>query len=67
MGTTTDAIRQEIEQARSRLGQNLNELEYKVKREADWHVQYDRRPWVFLGAAFGLSALIGMLVTRRAV
>ncbi len=62
MGETPREIELEIEQARSRLGQNLNELEYRVKREFDWRVQFDRNPWKFLGIAFGAAFLLGFIV-----
>ena len=62
MGETPREIEQEIEQARSRLGQNLNELEYRVKQEFDWRVQFQRRPLAFLGIAFGVAFLLGALV-----
>ncbi len=65
MGETTSQIRQEVLAARSRLGQDLNELEYRVKRNADWRVQYARHPWVILGIVFGASALLGMAAMRR--
>jgi hypothetical protein len=63
MGQTTNDIMQEVERARSRLGQDLNELEYRVRSEFDWRVQFDRYPWVFISAAFGLAMLVGMAVT----
>jgi ElaB/YqjD/DUF883 family membrane-anchored ribosome-binding protein len=65
MGQTADEIKQEIEQARSRLGQNLNELEYRVKSETDWRVHYDRHPWMFLGAAFAGAMALSMMAGRR--
>ena len=43
MGETPDEIRQEVEQVRSRLGQDLNRLEYRVKRTFDWRSQFDRQ------------------------
>ena len=63
MGETPDDVKREVEQARAKLGQDLNELEYSVRTELDWRVQFARRPWVFLGAAFGAAAAIGMLVS----
>jgi hypothetical protein len=50
----------DVERARARLGQDLNALQSTVKREFDWLVQYERRPWTFLGAAFVLAALLGL-------
>jgi hypothetical protein len=63
MGETPDDIKQEIEQARARLGADLNQLEYTVKKTLDWRSYFDRSPGVFLGAAFGLAFLIGWVVT----
>jgi hypothetical protein len=62
MGETPDQIKHEIEQARSRLGQDLNELEYRVRRETDWRVQFRRRPWAFLGAAFGAALVLALII-----
>ena len=64
MGEAPDDIRHDVERARARLGQDLDELEAKVKAEFDWRAQFERRPWVFLGAAFGLAALFGMATAR---
>jgi len=62
MGETPREIEAEIAHARSRLGQDLNELEYRVRAEFDWHRQFERRPWAFIGAAFGIAFLLGWLV-----
>ncbi len=64
MGETPDEIRQEIAQARNRLGQNLNELEYRVKASTNWRAQFDRHPWAFVGAAFAGAMLLGMMTGR---
>jgi ElaB/YqjD/DUF883 family membrane-anchored ribosome-binding protein len=65
MGQTPDEIRREIEHARNRLGQDLNELEYRVRKEADWRVHFRRHPWAFMGAAFAGALALGLLVTPR--
>lgn len=62
MGETPREIELEIEQARNRLGQDLNQLEYRVRQEFDWRVQFERRPWTFLGIAFGAAFLVGTLL-----
>jgi len=61
MGETPDDIKKEIEQARERLGADLNQLEYSVKRTLDWKTQFDRKPWAFVGGAFGVAFLIGWM------
>lgn len=69
MGEEPDEIREQIEQARSRLGQDLNELGYQVRQTTDWHVQFSRHPWAFLGVAFGGALAVGWLIghPRRTV
>ena len=63
MGETADDIKRKVEVARARLGQDLNELEYRVRTEFDWRVQFGRYPWVFIGAAFVGAMLVGMALT----
>ncbi len=65
MGEKPDQIRQQIEAARNRLGQNLDELEYRVKRTTDWRTHFDTHPWAFLGAAFAGSMLLTMMLSGR--
>ena len=65
MGETPDEIKQEVEQVRARLGQDLNRLEYQVKRTFDWRTQFDRNPWAFVGTAFGVAFLVGLMIGRR--
>ena len=65
MGERTEQIKHDIEQARSRLGQNLNELEYRVKTTTDWRVQFERHPWAFVGVAFGTAFVLGLILARR--
>ena len=64
MGETPNDIKKEIEQARERLGANLNQLEYHVKRELDWRSHYERNPWPFVGGAFGAAFLMGWISAR---
>lgn len=63
MGETPDEIKREIEAARHRISTNLNQLEDRVKDVLDWRAQFDRRPWAFVGGAFGLAFLIGWITT----
>jgi len=61
MGETPDEIKREIEEARARIGADLNQLEYRVKGALDWRTQFERRPRAILGGAFGLAFLIGWM------
>ncbi|PWT85973.1 MAG: hypothetical protein C5B56_13170 [Proteobacteria bacterium] len=65
MGETPDELKYEIEQARARLGQDLNQLEYRVRTELDWRLQFDRRPWLFVGVAFGAAFLLALALGPR--
>ncbi len=63
MGQTPNDIMHDVERARERLGADLNELQYQIRSELDWKVQFDRHPWAFLGAAFGVAFLIGLAIS----
>jgi ElaB/YqjD/DUF883 family membrane-anchored ribosome-binding protein len=65
MGETADQIRIRIEQARSRLGEDLNTLEYSVQEETSWRVYLSRNPWAFVGAVCGLVLLAGLVFGSR--
>ena len=65
MGESAEQIRFRIEQTRDRLGKDLNTLEHRVKQETDWRVYFNRNPWAFVGAAYGLALLAGMVFGRR--
>ena len=59
MGTTSNQIENYIDNQRENLGQNLRELETRVKSVADdWRYQFENHPTVFLGAAFGGGILL---------
>ena len=60
MGTTASQIESHIEVKRERLGQNLRELESKVKSAADWRNQFENHPAAFLGAAAGGGVLLAI-------
>jgi hypothetical protein len=60
-----DDIVHDVERARARLAQDLNQLEYHVRKEFDWRVQFDRHPWLFVGTAFAVSFLFGLAITPR--
>jgi len=66
MGETADDIKREIEQARERLGADLNQLEYRVKSTLDWRSHMDRNPLAFVGGAFGVAFLIGLMIGHPA-
>jgi ElaB/YqjD/DUF883 family membrane-anchored ribosome-binding protein len=66
MAQTADEIRSSIEYTRAKLGQHLNDLQYKVKQETDWRVHVRRRPWTFVGVLFAAAMLLGLASSGKA-
>ncbi len=66
MGENTNQIEQEIRARRADLGRNLDELEGRARELADWRTHYRNHPGAFLGAAFGLGAVIGFMAIPHA-
>jgi hypothetical protein len=64
MAETANELKERVDQARHRLEQDLNSLEYHVRASLDWRTQYRRAPWVFLGAAFGSALMLGLAFSR---
>jgi ABC-type transporter MlaC component len=62
MAETVDQIRHHIESQRSRLIQNVNELESRLRETVDWRLQFQRHTGTVLGAAFGLGALLAWML-----
>jgi Protein of unknown function (DUF3618) len=73
MGERTDQIEREIQATRANLGENLGELEARIKSSIDWREQVQERPGVMLALAFGGGMMLSALFsgergnrTRRA-
>lgn len=62
MAERTDLIEQHIELTRYQLGNNLHELEDKVKQAADWRTYYERNPMMMVGLAFGGGVLLASMM-----
>lgn len=62
MGQTASQIENHIDVQREDLSSNLRELENKVKAVADWRHQFENRPLVFIGAAFGGGLLLAKAI-----
>ena len=62
MGEKPDQIEQHIRHQRSELGDNISELEEKVKSAFDLRTQFEERPALMLGAAFVGGALLSALL-----
>ena len=61
MGEAASQVRREIEERRDDLEENLQRLELKVKRTTDWRAQFDERPMMMMGVAFGGGVLLSTL------
>ena len=59
MDETSDEILEHIETQRNQLGTNLNELETRVRRTADWRTYFEHNPMLILAGAFGGGILLG--------
>jgi hypothetical protein len=65
MAETPDQIKQHIEERRGRITEDINELEYRVKRTVDWRTQFSRHTPAIMGAAFGAGVLLAFLTANR--
>jgi hypothetical protein len=65
VGQRSDEIKKQIDTKRSELSENLEQLEQRVKNTTDWRVQFDKRPMVMLGVAFGAGLLASALIPIR--
>ena len=63
MDEKSSEIIDEIETNRDRLGENLNDLESRMREATNWRTYFERHPYVFLGTAVGgglvLSSILG--------
>ena len=62
MGEEAREIERHIDDTRSRLDQNIKELEARAAEAADWRKQYQKSPPAALGIAFAGGFLISRLV-----
>jgi len=65
MGETTGQIAMHIDTAREDLGENLQELEQKVKSVTDWRQQFRNNPMMMVGLAFGGGVFLATLAGGR--
>lgn len=64
-GQTANQIESYIEDKRSDLGSNLQELEQKVRSATDWQQYFRKNPLTMLGVAFGGGILLATMAGRR--
>src|SRR5688572_20467422 len=63
MDEKPDQILGHIETQRNQLGENLNELETRVRRTADWRTHFDNNPMLMLAGALGGGILLGAMIS----
>ena len=61
MGDSSQQVKH-IDETRSELRRNVNELEKRVRRTFDWRAQFEQRPMTSLGIVFGAGLLLSRLV-----
>jgi hypothetical protein len=62
MGEKSSEIIDEIETSRNKLGENLSDLESRIREAANWRTHYERHPYVFMGAALGGGLLLSRIL-----
>jgi hypothetical protein len=65
MDETTGQIEQHINRQRENLGQNIDELQTKVKNAVDWRMRVREHPLTMVGIAFGAGVVASVLVDGR--
>jgi ElaB/YqjD/DUF883 family membrane-anchored ribosome-binding protein len=69
MDQRTAGIVKDIAEDRQRLGDNIAELERKLRQAADWRSNYARNPWTKLGVAlaggFLVAGILGSMCHSR--
>ena len=56
-------IAKKIEKTKDELGENLHELENKVKDATDWRKQFQKSPLTMIGIAFGGGILLSRVLS----
>lgn len=62
MDEKSSEIIDEIETSRERLGENLNDLESRMKEATNWRTYFERHPYMFLGTAVGGGLLLSNIL-----
>ena len=65
MDEKSSQIIDDIETSRAKLGENLSDLESRVRQVTDWRTHYERYPFLFIGAALGGGYLLSGLLSRN--
>jgi hypothetical protein len=63
MDEKSSQIINDIESTRDRLGDNLSDLESRMRQATDWRTYYQRHPMMFVGAAIGGGFLVSKILS----
>ena len=58
MDAQSEQIIKDLEDKRERLGENLTELQTRVRDVTNWRTYYNRNPWMIMGGAFVAGLLM---------
>jgi hypothetical protein len=63
MGETSYQVERHIRETRNNLGENISELEDRVKDSLNWRSQFEKRPMAMIALAFGGGAMVSAILT----
>jgi hypothetical protein len=66
MGERLSQIERDIQRQRSELNDNIQSLRRKAARATDWRCQFEERPLMMMGLAFGGGVLLSTILGGRA-
>jgi ElaB/YqjD/DUF883 family membrane-anchored ribosome-binding protein len=62
MDAQSEQIIKDIEDKREKLGENLAELEIRVRDATNWRTYFNRNPWAIMGAAAAAGFLMSAIL-----
>lgn len=65
MDERTGQVVSELLKERERLGDNIAELERKIRQKTSWQVYFARKPWATLAVAISLGFLLSTMLVRK--
>jgi ElaB/YqjD/DUF883 family membrane-anchored ribosome-binding protein len=62
MDAQSQQIIKDIQDKREKLGENLAELEVRVRDATNWRTYFNRNPWMIMGAAAAAGYVISAIL-----
>ncbi len=63
MDERTGTLVKDLFEARQNLGDNLAQLETKVRDVTNWRTYFNQKPWMMMGLALGGGFLLAAILT----